>query len=69
MERNEQTGIYRKHYGYRSSSNYGKYHYTFNGLLDSIPARRYEDGNFIIRKDDLLMIEKFPDKNRSSYRT
>ena len=69
MESNEQTGIYRKLYSYRSSSNYGKYHYTFNSPLDSIPARRYEDGNFIIRKDDLLMIEKFPDKNRSSYRT
>ncbi len=44
MERKVHARIYRKLYGYRSSSNYRKYHYDVKGLLDSIPAIRYEDG-------------------------
>jgi hypothetical protein len=39
------------------------------GLLDSIPAIRYEDGNFIVRNEDFPVIQKFLDDNRSSYRT
>ena len=39
------------------------------GLLDSIPAIRYEDGNFIVREEDFPVIQKFLDDNRSSYRT
>jgi hypothetical protein len=69
MERKEQARIYRKLYGYRSASNYGKYHYNVKGLLDSIPAIRYKDGNFIVRKEDFPVIQKFLDDNRSSYRT
>ena len=61
--------IYRKLYGYRSASNFGKYHYNVKGLLDSIPAIRYEDGNFIVRNEDFPVIQKFLDDNRSSYRT
>ena len=68
MERKEQARIYRKLYGYRSSSNYGKYHYTVKGLLNSIPSVRYEDGNFIIRENDFPVIKKFLDESRSSYR-
>lgn len=49
MERKEQARMYRKLYGYRSSSNYGKYHYDVKGILDSIPSIRHEDGNFIVR--------------------
>jgi hypothetical protein len=69
MERKEQVRIYRKLYGYRSASNFGKYHYNVKGLLDSIPAIRYEDGNFIVRNEDFPVIQKFLDDNRSSYRT
>ena len=69
MERKEQARIYRKLYGYRSASNYGKYHYNVKGLLDSIPAIRYEDGNFIVREEDFPVIQKFLEDNRSSYRT
>ena len=69
MERKEQARIYRKLYGYRSASNYGKYHYNVKELLDSIPAIRYEDGNFILREEDFPVIQKFLDDNRSSYRT
>ena len=73
MERREQAGIYRKLYGYRSASNYGKYHYKVKdkvkGLLDSIPAIRYEDGNFIVREEDFPVIRKFLEDSRSSYRT
>ena len=68
MDRKEQARVYRKLYGYRSSSNYGKYHYTVKGILDSIPAIRYEDGNFIIREDDLPMVKRFLDESRTSYR-
>ena len=69
MERREQARIYRKLYGYRSSSNYGKYHYNVKGLLDSIPAIRYEDGNFIVREEDFPVIKKFLEESRTSYRT
>ena len=69
MERKEQARIYRKLYGYRSSSNYGKYHYDVKGILDSIPTVRYEDGNFIVREEDFPVIRKFLEDNRSSYRT
>ena len=58
-----------KLYGYRSASNYGKYHYNVKGLLDSIPAIRYEDGNFIVREEDFPVIKRFLEDNRSSYRT
>jgi hypothetical protein len=68
MERREQARIYRKLYGYRSSSNYGKYHYTVKGMLDSIPAIRYEDGNFIVREEDFPLIKEFLETSRSSYR-
>jgi hypothetical protein len=60
--------IYRKLYGYRSSSNYGKYHYDVKGILDSIPSIRYEDGNFIVKEEDFPIIRKFLEENRSSYR-
>ena len=69
MERKEQARIYRKLYGYRSSSNYGKYHYDVKGILDSIPSIRYEDGNFIVREEDFPIIRKFLEENRSSYRS
>ena len=63
MERREQARIYRKLYGYRSASNYGKYHYNVKGLLDSIPAIRYEDGNFLnshgIRHYDSYLLKEF----------
>ena len=56
-----------------SASNYGKYHYKVKdkvkGLLDSIPAIRYEDGNFIVREEDFPLIRKFLEDSRSSYRT
>ena len=39
------------------------------GLLDSIPAISYEDGNFIAKEEDFPVIQKFLDDNRSSYRT
>ncbi len=68
MERKEQARIYRKLYGYRSASNYGKYHYNVKGILDSIPAIRYEDGNFIVREEDFPVIQRFLEDNRSSYR-
>ena len=69
MERKKQARIYRKLYGYRSASIYGKYHYNVKGLLDSIPAIRYEDGNFIVREEDFPLIRKFLEDSRSSYRT
>jgi hypothetical protein len=69
MERKEQARIYRKLYGYRSSSNYGKYHYDVKGILDSVPSIRYEDGNFIVREEDFPVIKKFLEENGSSYRT
>ncbi|MGP6206671.1 hypothetical protein ACNF42_01350 [Cuniculiplasma sp. SKW3] len=69
MGRKEQARIYRKLYGYRSSSNYGKYHYNVKGILDSIPAIRYEDGNFIVREEDFPALKKFLEENGSSYRT
>ena len=69
MERKEQARIYRKLHGYRSVSNFRKYHYNVKGLLDSIPAIRYEDGNFIVREEDFPVIQKFLDDNRSSYWT
>ncbi|OWP55571.1 MAG: hypothetical protein B2I17_04645 [Thermoplasmatales archaeon B_DKE] len=68
MERREQARIYRKLYGYRSSSNYGKYHYTVKGLLDTIPSVRYEDGNFIIRENDFPVVKKFLNESRTRYR-
>ncbi|MEM3193195.1 MAG: hypothetical protein QW292_14145 [Candidatus Parvarchaeota archaeon] len=55
-------------YGYKSSSNYGKYHYDVKGLLDGIPSIRYEGGNFLIREKDLPLIKKFIEENRSRYR-
>ena len=39
------------------------------GLLDSIPAIRYEDGNFIVREEDFPVIMKFLEDIRSSFRT
>ena len=69
MERKEQARIYRKLYGYRSSSNYGKYHYSVKGLLDTIPSIRYEDGNFLIKEEDLDTVKKFLEENDSAYRT
>ncbi len=39
------------------------------GLQDSIPAIRYEDGNFIVREEDFPVIQKFLEDNGSSYRT
>jgi len=68
MERREQARIYRKLYGYRSSSNYGKYHYSVKGLLDTIPSVRYEDGNFIIRENDFPVVKKFLNESRTRYR-
>ncbi|MEM4091412.1 MAG: hypothetical protein QXQ46_11865 [Thermoplasmatales archaeon] len=68
MERREQARIYRKLYGYKSSSNYRKYHYDVKVLLDSIPSVRYEGGNFLIREKDLPLIKKFIEENRSRYR-
>ena len=63
MERKEQARIYRKLYGYRSSSNYGKFHYDVKVILDSVPSIRYEDGNFIVREEDFLVIKKFLEEN------
>ena len=68
MERKEQARIYRKLYGYRSSSNYGRYHYDVKGLLDTIPSIRYEDGNFLIPSSKKRKITEFLEKNNASYR-
>ena len=69
MERKEQARICRKLYGYRSSLNYGEYHYDVKGIVDSIPSIRCEDENFIVREKDFPIIQKFLEDNRSSYRT
>ncbi|MDA8056240.1 MAG: hypothetical protein M0Z77_11435 [Thermoplasmatales archaeon] len=68
MERNEHARIYRKLYGYRSSSNFGRYHYDVKKLLDTIPAIRYEDGNFLILSNKKRKITEFLEKNNASYR-
>ena len=38
MERKKQARIYRKLYGYRSASNYGKYHYSTKVIPNFIPG-------------------------------
>ncbi len=60
MSRKEQARIYRLLYGYNSSSKYGKYHYGWAGLPDSIPSIRYGDG-----KNKIM---DFLDKNNASCR-
>ena len=37
--------------------------------MDSLPAIRYEDGNFILREEDFPGMQRFLEDNRSSYRT
>ncbi len=68
MDRKDQSRIYRLLYGYNSSSKYGKYHYRINGLLDTIPSIRYEDGNFLIPKSGKRKVISFLEKNNVSYR-
>ncbi len=67
--RKEQAKIYRKLYGYTSSSNYGKYHYDVKGILDSFPHIRYEDGNILVREEDFPALKEFLDSNNTVYRT
>ena len=69
MERKELVRIYSKLYGYRSASNCGKYHYNVKGLLDSISAIRYEEGNVIVREGDFPVTQRFLEDKRSSYRS
>ena len=68
MSRNEQSRIYRLLYGYNSSCKYGMYHYRINGLLDSMPSIRYEDGNFLIPERGKRAVMDFLEKNNASYR-
>ena len=68
MRERSRQGSTRKLYGYRSSSNYGRYHYEVKGLLDTIPSIRYEDGNFLIPSSKKRKITEFLEKNNASYR-
>jgi hypothetical protein len=46
----------------------GRYHYDVKKLLDTIPAIRYEDGNFLILSNKKRKITEFLEKNNASYR-
>ncbi len=66
--REEQAKVYRRLYGHRSSSNYGRYHYDVKGLLDTIPSIRYKGGNFLIPSSKKRKITEFLKKNIAGHR-
>ena len=57
----------RKLYGYDDPSNYSKYHYHREGLLETIPSVRYEKGLVMIREEDLDTVVSFIRKHRADY--
>ncbi len=57
----------RKLYGYDDPSNYSKYHYHREGLLERIPSVRYEKGLVMIREEDLDTVVSFIKKYNADY--
>ena len=57
----------RKLYGYDDLSNYSKYHYHREGLLERIPSVRYEKGLVMIREEDLDTVVSFIKKYKTDY--
>ncbi len=57
----------RKLCGYDDPSNYSKYHYHREGLLETIQSVRYEKGMVMIREEDLDTVVSFIRKYRTDY--
>ena len=52
------NSLFRKLYGYNSFSNHGRYNRRIKGLMDEIPAIRYDRGIVMIRENDLLKVKR-----------
>ena len=61
--------FYRKLYGYKNSSCYGRYHTYVKGLLDEIKSVRYFNSVIIVRKGDSRKILSFLKENNADLRT
>lgn len=57
----------RKFHGYDDPSNYSKYHYHREGLLETIPSVRYEKGMVMMREEDLDTVESLIRKHMVVY--
>jgi len=55
----ERARFFRQLYGYTDNSQYGKYSYRREGLLDRVGYVRFSRGVFIIRKDALATVKRF----------
>lgn len=53
--------------GYTDRSNYGKYSYKREGLLDRIPHRKLYNGVFILRSEDLEEFIRLLEKYETIY--
>ncbi|KXB03099.1 hypothetical protein AKJ47_02850 [candidate division MSBL1 archaeon SCGC-AAA261G05] len=54
-------------HGYVDKSNYGKYTYERDGLLDKIPYRKLIKGVFIVRERDLQKFVELLEKYQAEY--
>lgn len=53
------TRFYRKLYGFKDVSHFGKYHYEREGLLTNIPYLKPTNSTIIVRIRDALLLRKF----------
>jgi hypothetical protein len=61
--------LFRKLYGYNTFSNYSRYNRHKKGLVEEIPAVRYEGGLIMIRKGDLQRVTDLVKEYGAEYRT
>lgn len=54
-------------HGYVDKSNYGKYTYERDGLLDKIPFRKLIKGVFVVRERDLQKFVDLLEKYQAEY--
>lgn len=61
--------FYRKLYGYKNSSCYGRYHTYVKGLLDEMKSVRYFNSIIIVKKSDSRKVISFLRENGAELHT
>ena len=63
------TSLFKKLYGYNTFSNYSRYNRRVKGLVDDLPAIRYDRGILMVRESDLSKLETLIKKYGADYET